>query len=454
MIYFLMIKKYILPSLALKKFKLRKSDVRYARVYLLHLFSMLTIFIFLLTFPLGFILDISISERITNLIGLFLSIMIYVSLHYKIDQELAANILIVLVPLTTLVNLCIDKNEHFSLLATLIFPIIAVFFKGFKTGLILSILHMIIVLAIIFWGLTNFTPTFTMEAFTYYIFVSSVVVFLVSFYESSRNTTQGALHVALIELDTYKNDLEKKVALAINEAKFQERMLIQQSKMAQTGDMLASISHQWKQPLAGISAVVTNVELTIALNILNEKELESSMKNISQQVNYMHQTINDFTNFLKPSHTKEHFDVKDCIAAILPIISPQLLTHQIAFTTSFENEKFSIFGSKNEFAQVLLNIINNATDAIYNMKVKGIIHIKVEDKDDTVQISVEDNGGGIALDIIDTVFQPYVTTKSDTNGTGIGLHMVKTIVENHMDGKITVKNTPLGACFTFNLKKS
>ncbi len=449
-----MLKNYIYPLLALKKFNYEKSDIRYARVYLLHIFSILTILVFSLTVPLAFFIDMPTTVCYLNFISLLLSIMIYVSLHYKMNQSLASNLLILLVLFSTLFNFYIDNNEHLSIIGTLAFPVIAIFFKGAKTGLILSVLQMMIVLPFAFWGITNFTPAFTIEAFLYYIFVSVVLIFLVSFYESSRNRAQTALQGAHIELDSYKNDLEKKVKLAIDEAKFHERMLIQQSKMAQTGDMLASISHQWKQPLATLSAIVTNVKLDMELNTLNDKGLSDSMQSVTDQVDYMNQTIRHFTNFLKPSNAQECFDVKACIEEILPIISPQLLTHKIVLKTSFENEKLSIFGSKNEFLQVLLNIINNATDAIDKMKVDGIIHIKVKEENDTVQITVEDNAGGVPADIIETIFQPYITTKGDSNGTGIGLHMVKTIVENHMNGHINVSNTSLGACFTLNLQKS
>ena len=105
-----------------------------------------------------------------------------------------------------------------------------------------------------------------------------------------------------------------------------------------------------------------------------------------------------------------------------------------------------------EFSQVVLNLLSNAKDAVLASK-QGQPHIliRAQGLGDRIQISVEDNGGGIDPDILDKIFEPYFTTKEEGKGTGIGLYMSKMIVENNMNGRLRVANGAEGACFTIDL---
>jgi signal transduction histidine kinase len=104
------------------------------------------------------------------------------------------------------------------------------------------------------------------------------------------------------------------------------------------------------------------------------------------------------------------------------------------------------FGYPNEYAQVLLNLLTNAKDAIIERKVAGgAIWLSLAREDGYAALTVRDNGGGIPEAELAKVFEPYFTTKE--KGTGIGLYMSKTIIENSMGGRIEARNSDGGAVF-------
>lgn len=114
-------------------------------------------------------------------------------------------------------------------------------------------------------------------------------------------------------------------------------------------------------------------------------------------------------------------------------------------------------GYRNELKQVILNLINNSRDAINGRRKKGAavtedgwITIDIKDVEMKVVVHICDNGGGIADNVIDKVFEAYVTTKGE-GGTGIGLYMSKAIIENKMNGKISASNIEGGARFVIEL---
>jgi len=130
----------------------------------------------------------------------------------------------------------------------------------------------------------------------------------------------------------------------------------------------------------------------------------------------------------------------------LDILSASLRNNNIAVTLDAE-EEIVAFGFPNEYFQVMLNILNNAKDALLSNKIaKGEIRIRIARENGQAEVSVRDNAGGIPAEILPKVFDPYFTTKD--KGTGIGLYMSRVIIENNMGGQIDVKNVAGGAEFT------
>lgn len=222
----------------------------------------------------------------------------------------------------------------------------------------------------------------------------------------------------------------------------EKEFLIQQSKLAEMGEMVASIAHQWNEPLVEISAQVQKAELNFLLNKMNEKLMSTFVKDTMIQIKYMSETLSDFRNFLKPSTVKKEFLIKKSIDEIFEIIGKQLFYFNIKLSFLYEDENTKIYGYENELKQVLLNIINNAKHKIIKKSessdFKGTISIIIKSDEKFNTINIRDNAGAIDEDIIDQIFEPFFTTKVD--GTGFGLYMSKIIVQDNMSGIIEVKN--------------
>jgi signal transduction histidine kinase len=130
------------------------------------------------------------------------------------------------------------------------------------------------------------------------------------------------------------------------------------------------------------------------------------------------------------------------------MVAMEMKKHEIKLEISIP-EELVIYGMKNEFSQVLLNVINNAKDALtQNEGKKPFIRIAAKSHADKVEITIEDNGGGIPIEILPRVFDPYFTTREEGKGTGIGLYMSKMIIEEHMNGLLSAQNSNEGAIFT------
>jgi signal transduction histidine kinase len=107
-----------------------------------------------------------------------------------------------------------------------------------------------------------------------------------------------------------------------------------------------------------------------------------------------------------------------------------------------------MFGYPNELGQAILNIINNAKDALIEKNVEDkTISVSLSQNENHPTLTISDNAGGIPAGIIDKIFDPYFSTK-EKSGTGLGLYMTKLIIEDHMKGKINVTNNMEGAVFT------
>ena len=133
-------------------------------------------------------------------------------------------------------------------------------------------------------------------------------------------------------------------------------------------------------------------------------------------------------------------------------LSNKSIYNSIKIIIDIEND-ITVFGHKNEFIQALINLINNAREAIATHTESGEIELKAYTDDRDVKITVQDNGGGIHTKDLDQIFEPYFTTKHQTQGTGLGLYMSHQIIVNNMDGSIYAKNREGGTCLYISLPK-
>lgn len=236
----------------------------------------------------------------------------------------------------------------------------------------------------------------------------------------------------------------------------EKELLIQQSKFAEMGEMIAAIAHQWNEPLVELSAQIQKMQLFYSSNVIDKDKVSNFVIDSMVQIQYMSETLSDFRNFLKPSVLKEEFGIKKAIKEIFEIVGKQIFYFNIKVYFKYEtNDEIFLYGYKNELKQVLLNVINNAKNKIVkineNSSFSGVIIIKVIENKKYNIIEIIDNAGAIEGHIMDRLFDPFFTTKE--NGTGFGLYMAKIIVEDKMSGKIEVKNAGENVIFSIKIPK-
>ena len=270
--------------------------------------------------------------------------------------------------------------------------------------------------------------------------------------ESKGRFTERSTIIGTIQDITERKEME-------HEAKKREKLLYQQSKLATMGEMLNNIAHQWRQPLSIISTASSGMKVQKELDTLTDENFEKTIDAITESVQYLSQTIDDFRNFFKPSDNRfSDVSISFVVDKTLNLLDLKIKSEKIIVLKDIT--EIEVISLKNELVQVLINILNNAIDELVKIDTKRIILIKTYEKDDILFIEVFDSGKGIDNQIKDRIFEPYFTTKHQAQGTGIGLYMSHEIITKLLSGNIYVENDSFvhenqeytGAKFTIELK--
>jgi C4-dicarboxylate-specific signal transduction histidine kinase len=250
-----------------------------------------------------------------------------------------------------------------------------------------------------------------------------------------------------LQLEEHNKFLEKKIKEEVEKNREKDKQLFQQNKMAALGEMLGNISHQWRQPLMEISSLFLPIEGKLRMDIhLEKEEILDSINKLNEITKYMSNTIDDFKNFFATDKEKIEFKLLEQINSTINIISGGLKSHDIKLDIIIKKNP-TLIGYKNEYSQVLINIINNAKDILIQREIKEpYIKISIYEENGNIVTTVEDNGGGIKVLPIEKIFEPFFTYQK-INGSGLGLFMSKLIIQNNMHGKLFVQNTVNGVIF-------
>jgi signal transduction histidine kinase len=227
------------------------------------------------------------------------------------------------------------------------------------------------------------------------------------------------------------------------------------------GEMISMIAHQWRQPLGAISSSVLSIQTkkeSQQFDLANFQEREEYLRftdkkldNISEYVQVLSSTIDDFRNFFKPNKDKEYVSLTTPIIRALNIVKHSMHSKNIELITEFKNDD-KILMYQNEMMQVILNILKNCEDNFIEKSVNNAkIIITSKKEDNHYCIEILDNGGGIAEEILPKIFDPYFSTKDEKNGTGLGLYMSKIMIEEHAGGKLDVFNDRDGVYFCITI---
>jgi len=253
------------------------------------------------------------------------------------------------------------------------------------------------------------------------------------------------------ELEELNNSLEQRVQEELQAHRQKDKLLTQSAKMAEMGDMLSMIAHQWRQPLNQMSYVIMNLESAQEFDELTPEYMQEKVKEANELLEFMSVTIDDFKNYFRPDKEAQEVHIEEVVNTAVKLIKKTLDSEAIRLETHFQTEN-SLHIYRNEFIQVILNLVKNSRDAlISSAKDEKIITIRTLETSKSIVVSVSDNAGGIDEAIMEKVFEPYFSTKEQINGTGLGLYMSKMIIEGHLGGRIMVNNLEKGACFSIEL---
>lgn len=242
--------------------------------------------------------------------------------------------------------------------------------------------------------------------------------------------------------------LEKEIC----KRKEQELVMFEQARFALMGEMLANISHQWKQPLNTINLAVVNLNLEYRYDAKQQEYFDI----IEHNTNYLAETIDHFGSFFD---NRKHHELKNITQITNEVQSILGITFEKQeIKLEFKNLIDADVKVAASIVQVLLNLLNNAVDAFgtdtYNDK-KVLVELKLQDKN--VIIKCYDNAGGVAQINKEKIFMPYFTTKQIKTGSGLGLYMSREIAQKLFDGELyfsDAKDSEYTTCFSLVVPES
>lgn len=269
---------------------------------------------------------------------------------------------------------------------------------------------------------------------------------------AGHQVAREQLAVKQLQLEELNHSLEDKINSAIAELRLKDRIMLAQGRQAAMGEMINNIAHQWRQPLNNLGLIVQNIKADYDYNSLTPEKMTEDVDKVMDTIMFMSQTIHDFSSFFSDEKVTKTFYVSEALTKVIAMIEASLSKQGVQIVVEERDEHVAIDGYFNEYNQVLLNLLNNAKEALLDSKVQHpVITVSIFRADEQAVIQVRDNAGGIPEAIIGQVFDPYFTTKELGKGTGIGLYMSKTIIEEHFCGVITVSNGADGARFTVSI---
>lgn len=266
---------------------------------------------------------------------------------------------------------------------------------------------------------------------------------------AEKKLKQSRLKVKRLNL-TLNHEIEEQLKLI----RRQDEQLQYQSRLAQMGEILNMIAHQWRQPLSAISATASYLSTSCLMaDKFDKTTLLEELGKIEQYSKHLSETIDEFRNFFKPAKIKEVTSLEELCNMAINIAKAILQNQKIKIYAKYSCNQ-TLLTYKNEVSQVILNIIKNAQDAFLERNIDdGVIEISTYIEKAYLCLSVKDNAGGIKKEIADKIFDLYFSTKASKNGTGIGLYMSKIIIEDHCKGSLVVESLKGGSNFIIKLPK-
>lgn len=237
----------------------------------------------------------------------------------------------------------------------------------------------------------------------------------------------------------------------ITEEEKKEQLIFEQTKLDAMQEVVGNIAHHWRQPLSAISTIASSIELKLELEILDLTTLSDDMRQIILATDYLSETIEFFGGFIKSEKVKTNIVLQDVVKKVAQFMTYTLENEKIKLRLNLVPHDLTIFANKSDMEQVLISLIDNSKDAIKNHKIKnGEIVVDLFSDDKFSYLKVADNGGGIPVECLSKIFEPYFTTKHQARGVGMGLHICHEITRD-AGGQIEVSNENNGAVISIKI---
>lgn len=284
-------------------------------------------------------------------------------------------------------------------------------------------------------------------------------------FEKSNNDMKNITHQKSFELELVNTALQEKykeqkelaellheklTVETLNREK-KEELLIHQSRLAGIGKISINMLDECEESISSLNFILQNIN-TIHKQIDFKNELvKKSMEQLHKIVNEMHLKNEELKNFIKPNEVKKEFYLDEVVMESLSMLEETFMSHNIKIDYNF-SKSINLFGFPTEFSQVIFNILQNAKDALIEKNITSKkVFVSIKKDQEFAYVYILDNAGGVSSNIIDSIFEPYFTTKSYKKASGLGLFISKIIIEENMQGKLEFENASEGAKFIIKL---
>ncbi len=257
------------------------------------------------------------------------------------------------------------------------------------------------------------------------------------------------------DLATSFNSMTSKLQMNNEQLELERARSVQNAKLASLGEMSASIAHEINNPLSVIQLTNSRLLEKIKKEQLATDTIVHSLEKNQGAVDRINKIIKGLTNLSRDAVNEDIqvFSVENMMEQVLSLVGQKLNYANVELRVLIPPGDLFIESSLTQISQVLINLINNAHDAIANLPEKWIqVEFKLMPESALVQCSVTDSGNGIPPEIAEKIMQPFFTTKEVGKGTGLGLSISKEIIET-LGGKFYIDHECPHTCFVFELPK-
>ncbi len=293
------------------------------------------------------------------------------------------------------------------------------------------------------WRMTSFTTYASVRERVNGVLALEIMLFAIllagGFYLSSRRALARSMFFQKesAELRHLNITLQREIAereRAEKNLEVAEQTLAQSSKLAALGEMSASVSHELNQPLAAMKTYLAGAKLLLQRR--RPEEALSSFQRIDDLIGRMGAITKQLKSYArKGGDAIERIDARDCVSSALSMMEPQLKSRKVNITRSLPTTPVMVMADRVRLDQVLINLLRNALDATKSIEDPVISVILTAGQFAT--LTVHDNGPGI--EDLDSLFEPFYTTKAPGDGVGLGLAISSGIV-NDLGGRLYARN--------------